>query len=269
MTRLPRRFWQDMTTAEFARLDRERVIALLPVGAIEQHGPPLPVCVDACLNQGIVASALELLPDDLPVTVLPMLPIGKSDEHLAFPGTLTLSAETVIRLWTEVGDGVARAGVRKLVLFNSHGGQVALMDIVARELRIRHGMLVMAWSWFAAGTPAGLFPEPEVRFGIHAGAIETSMMLYLRPDLVQMAAAGSFPPLMAEMAQDGYRRLCAVGAGRMGWQAQDLHPSGACGDATDADAERGRVLVEHAAKALAELLEEVDRFPLEKLRPRA
>jgi creatinine amidohydrolase len=85
---------------------------------------------------------------------------------------------------------------------------------------------------------------------------------------VQMAEAGNFPPLMAEMAQDGYRRLCAVGAGRMGWQAQDLHPSGACGDATDADAERGRVLVEHAAKALAELLEEVDRFPLEKLRPR-
>ena len=106
MTRLPRRFWQDMTTEEFARLDRERVIALLPVGAIEQHGPHLPVCVDACINQGIVASALELLPDDLPVTVLPMLPIGKSDEHLAFPGTLTLSAETVIRLWTEVGDGI-------------------------------------------------------------------------------------------------------------------------------------------------------------------
>jgi creatinine amidohydrolase len=269
MTRLPRRFWQDMTTEEFARLERERVIAVLPVGAIEQHGPHLPVCVDACINRGIVASALELLPDDLPVTVLPMLPIGKSDEHLAFPGTLTLSAETVIRLWTEVGDGVARAGVRKLVLFNSHGGQVALMDIVARELRIRHDMLVMAWSWFAAEMPAGLFAEPEVRFGIHAGAIETSMMLYLRPDLVQMSEAGNFPPLMGEMAQDGYRRLTAVGAGRMGWQAQDLHPSGACGDATDADAERGRTLVEHAAKALAELLVEVDRFSLENLRARA
>jgi creatinine amidohydrolase len=267
MSTAPRRFWQEMTTAEFARLDHARVIALLPVGAIEQHGPHLPVAVDACINAGIVARALELLPGDLPVTVLPMLPVGKSDEHLAFPGTLTLSAETLVRLWTEVGLSVARAGVRKLVLFNSHGGQPQVMEIVARDLRVRLGMVVVAYSWYAAGLPQGLFPEDEVRHGIHAGAIETSMMLHLRPELVQMDQAANFAPLIREMADEGYRLLSPTGPARLAWQAQDLHPSGAAGDARNADAERGRALVDHAARALVDLLREVDRFPPDRLRP--
>jgi len=200
------------------------------------------------------------------VLVLPALPVGKSDEHLAFPGTLTLSAATLTRLWAEVGDSVARAGLRRLVLFNAHGGQVGVMDVVARDLRVRQAMLVMAWSWFAAGVPPGLFSEEEVRNGIHAGAIETSIMLHLHPDLVRMEQADRFEPLMAQMAAEGYRRLSPTGAGRMGWMAQDLHPSGACGDATDADPERGRLVVEHAALALVELIREMARFPLERLR---
>jgi creatinine amidohydrolase len=265
MTGLPRPYWQDMTTEEVGRLDAGRVIAILPVGAIEQHGPHLPVCTDVCIGEGIALRALALLPEGLPATFLPMLPVGKSDEHLAFAGTLTLSALTLIRLWTEVGDSVARAGLRKLVLLNSHGGQVSIMDVVARDLRVRQGMLVMAWSWFSAGIPGGLFPEDEQRFGIHAGAIETSMMLHLRPDLVHMDKAQDFRPLMADMEKGGYRRLSALGSGRMGWMAQDLHRSGACGNAVEADAERGRALVEHAASAMVELLREMDRFPLETL----
>jgi len=256
-----------MTTEELGRLDAGRVIAILPVGAIEQHGPHLPVCTDACIGQGIALRALALLPESLPVTVLPMLPVGKSDEHLAFAGTLTLSAETLIRLWTEVGCSVARAGLRKLVLLNSHGGQVSIMDIVARDLRVRHAMMVVAYSWYAGGLPAGLFDEAEVRHGIHAGAIETSMMLHLRPDLVRMDLAADFSPLMSELAAD-YRQLSPTGAGRLAWMAQDLHPSGACGDARDADADRGRALVEHAAQTLIALLREIDRYPLERLRSR-
>jgi creatinine amidohydrolase len=268
MTILPRPYWQDMTTLEFGKLDAGRVIAVLPVGAIEQHGPHLPLATDACIGQGIAERALALLPQDLPMTLLPMLPVGKSGEHLAFPGTLTLSAETLIRLWTEIGDSIARAGVKKLVLLNSHGGQVSIMDVVARDLRIRHGMLVMAWSWFAGGIPDGLFHTDEQRFGIHAGGIETSMMLHLRPNLVHMDKAQNFRPLMADLEKEGYRRLSPIGSGRMGWMAQDLHPSGACGNAADADAERGRALVEHAAKALVELLQDMDRFPLDTLRSR-
>jgi creatinine amidohydrolase len=263
----PRRWWQDMTSPEFGALDVARVIALLPVGAIEQHGPHLPVATDACINQGIVARALELLPEQAPVTVLPMMPVGKSDEHLAFPGTLTLSAETLARLWTEIGQSVARAGIRKLVLCNSHGGQPQVMEIVARDLRVRLGMVVVAYSWYAAGIPAGLFPPEEVQDGIHAGAIETSMMLHLRPDLVHMDRAANFVPLMRAMREDGHRLLSPTGPGKLAWQAQDLHPSGAAGDATDADAARGRQLVEHAARALADLLLEVDRFAPDRLRP--
>jgi creatinine amidohydrolase len=265
MASLPRRHWQDMTTAEFGGADAQRWIAVLPVGAIEQHGPHLPLCVDACINQGVLERALELLPKHVRVTVLPPMPVGKSNEHIAFSGTLTLSAETLIRLWTELGEAVARAGVRKLVLFNSHGGQPQIMDIVARDLRVRLGLLVVAYSWYAAGTPPGLFPDHEVRYGIHAGGIETSMMLHLRPDLVRLEHAANFAPLTAEMAAH-YRLLSPTGAGRLAWQAQDLHPSGACGDATNADAERGRRLVEHAARALVALLEEVDRYPLANLR---
>jgi creatinine amidohydrolase len=265
MTALPRRYWQDMTTSEFAALDAGRVIALLPVGAIEQHGPHLPVAVDACINQGIVQRALELMPAALPVTVLPMQPVGKSDEHIAFPGTLTLSAGTLIRVWTELGEAVARAGIRKLLFFNSHGGQPQVMEIVARDLRVRRGMAVVAYSWFAGGLPPGLFPADEVRHGIHAGAIETSMMLHLRPDLVQMAHAADFRPLMRDLEGEGHRLLSPTGPGKLAWQAQDLHPSGACGDAADADAERGRVLVDHAARVLVDLLIELDRFAPERL----
>jgi creatinine amidohydrolase len=145
-----------MTTTEFAALPADTV-AVLPVAAVEQHGPHLPVYVDACLNEGVVARAIELLPPELPVTFLPMQAVGKSNEHLAFPGTLSLSAETLIRLWTEIGESVHRASVRKLVLFNSHGGQPQIMDIVARDLRVRLEMFVVCASSYAFGMPVGAF----------------------------------------------------------------------------------------------------------------
>ena len=261
---LPRPFWQDMTTEEIGALDASRVIALLPVAAIEQHGPHLPLSVDATIVDGIVARALELLPEALPVSVLPTQAIGKSNEHLAFPGTLTLGAETLARLWTEIGDSVARAGVRKLVMFNAHGGQPQAMEIVARELRVRHGMLAVAASWYAFGVPDGLFPQDELRHGIHGGAVETSIMLHLRPDLVRRDRLADFPSLGARMA-GAYRLLGPTGIAKLGWQAQDLNPQGACGDATNADAERGARIVDHAARHLVTLLEETDRFPLASL----
>ena len=149
MASWPRPYWQDMTTEELGRLEAGRVIAILPVGAIEQHGPHLPVGTDACIGQGIAERALALLPNGLPVTVLPMLPVGKSDEHLAFAGTLTLSAESLIRLWTEVGDLIARVGLRKLVLLNSHGGQSR--SWTSWRATCASGMA--CWSWPGAGFP--------------------------------------------------------------------------------------------------------------------
>jgi creatinine amidohydrolase len=267
MTGLPRRYWHEMTTKDFTRLDAERAIAVLPVGAIEQHGPHLPVWVDTCLNQGILARAVELMPQDLPVTILPTIPVGKSDEHQAFPGTLTLHPETLLHVLIELGESVWRAGIRKLVLFNSHGGQPQILDIAAQELRGRLEMFVVAVSWFQLGLPDGLFSEAEVRHGIHAGGIETSMMLHLAPHLVQDDERRDFTPLSVEM-DDQFKYLSPGGAVGFAWQSQDLNAYGACGNAGDADAGRGRAVVDHAARCLVELLQEVDRFPLDAIRSR-
>ncbi len=258
--KLPRHYWQDMTTTEFASLDADRVIAVLPVASIEQHGPHLPVCADACTNQAVIERTLELLPDELPVTVLPMIPVGKANEHSSFPGTLTLEPETVRRLWTEIAESVHRAGVRKLVLFNSHGGQRQIMDVVARDLRVRLDMLVVV-----AGPifPKDLFPEDEMRYGIHGGSEETSLMLYLRPDLVDMSKAENFRSLMADLAGD-FQHLTVTT--KFAWQAQDLNPAGVVGNARDADAARGAQLIDHAAAQFVAVLEEVNRYPLSNLR---
>lgn len=260
--KLPRRYWQDMTTEEFAALDADRVIAVLPVAAIEQHGPHLPVCADACSNQAVIERTLELLPDELPVTFLPMMPVGKSNEHKSFPGTLTLESETVRRLWTEIAESVHRAGVRKLVLFNSHGGNRRLLEAVARDLRARLDMLVVV-AFLYSDIPSDLFPEDEMRYGIHGGSMETSLMLHLRPDLVDMSKAENFRSLMADLAGD-FEHL--TGTSKFAWQAQDLNPAGVVGNASDADAARGAQLIDHAVAHFVAVLAEVDRFPLSRLR---
>ena len=257
----PRKYWHEMTPKEFADIE-PRTIAVLPVAAIEQHGPHLPVWVDTCINEGIVRHMLDRLPGGLPVTVLPTLAIGKSVEHVSFPGTLTLSAETLARVWIEVGESVARAGIRKLVILNSHGGQPQVMEIVARELRIRRKMFVVTLNWWGVGMPDGLFPPDEARHGIHAGSSETSLMMYLAPELVRDHERRDFRPATRDLAER-YRYLNAEGAGvGFGWQAEDLHPSGACGNAADADAGRGRLIVETVADRLIELMREVDDFTI-------
>ena len=268
---LKSRFWADLTTRDFAQLRTagtiEEVVAVLPVAAIEQHGPHLPLCVDTTLVEGIVAAALPQLPDELPVLFLPTQQVGRSIEHIRFPGTLTLSAETIIRLWTEIGESVARAGVRKLVLFNSHGGQVSVMDIVARDLRSRSELMVFSVNWFnlpLGEAVDGLFTQEENRFGIHAGDVETSMMLALRPQSVDMEQARDF----RSSSQDRAEKFGILGNGRsakLGWQMQDYNPMGAAGNATRATADKGRAVVEAAGRQLALLLREVAQVPLSTL----
>jgi creatinine amidohydrolase len=268
MSRFPRKFWEDMTTADFTALDHERVVAVLPVAAIEQHGPHLPVTVDTAIVNGIVRRIIELLPDDLPVTFLPTMPVGKSNEHTAFPGTLSLSAETLIRLWTEIGESVARSGIRRLVLLNSHGGQPQIMDIVARDLRVRLKMFAVALNYWAVGMPEGLFPLAERMHGIHGGSSETSLMLHLRPELVRNEERRDFVSESIAIATR-YKYLRPEGAGvGFGWQTQDLNEHGACGNALDADAQRGQKIIEHVAPRIVELLREVAAFPLSGLRDR-
>ncbi|MDB5732002.1 MAG: creatininase [Variovorax sp.] len=263
---LPSRFWADLTTCDFARLDPAATVAVLPLGATEQHGPHLPLSVDTRLADGIVAAALPHLPPTLPVLFLPTQPVGLSPEHTAFAGTLSLSAETLMRLWKDIGAGVARAGLRKLVLFNAHGGHVGAMDVVARELRAAHGLIVYSVSWFnlPLGEADALFDANEHRFGVHAGDIETSMMLALHPPLVRMAQARDFDSASRQRAA-AYDILGNGRSAKLGWAMQDYNAQGAAGNAAAATAAKGRAMVDAAARQLALLLGEVARLPLSML----
>jgi creatinine amidohydrolase len=256
------RFWLDLTTEDFRTRDMSRAIAVLPVAAVEQHGPHLPVGVDTFINEGYLARMMPLVPDELDVLVLPVQAVGKSNEHLAFPGTLTLTAQTAIRAWTEIGESIHRAGCRKLVFANSHGGNVAVVDIVARELRVRLGILAVNAAWHRLGYPAGLYSEVEARFGIHGGDAETSLMLAVRSDAVRMDRAENFLPRMAEMERR-FKHLRATQPIGFGWMSQDLHPAGAMGEAAEATREKGEASLEHGARLFVELLREVDEFALE------
>ncbi|MCB1968898.1 MAG: creatininase family protein [Geminicoccaceae bacterium] len=257
--RLPRRRWHEMTSGDFARGTPGGWVAIMPVGAIEQHGPHLPVGVDAMINNAIIDAMLDLAPDDLPVTVLPTFWIGRSEEHVDFPGTLTFSAETLRRMWFETGASVARAGVRKLIILNSHGGQIQVMQIVARELRIRHDMFVVSCSWPQLGLPEGLVGTHEQRVGIHAGQVETSLMLHIAPHLVDMSKAENFQPVYATRTKE-FPILMGLGAAGFGWKAQDLHESGAAGDASVASPEQGAAILGHTSGQLSRLVAEVSRY---------
>jgi creatinine amidohydrolase len=258
------RFWAQLTTRDFAALDAASTVAVLPLGATEQHGPHLPLGVDTVLADGIVAAALPLLAPALPVLFLPTQQVGLSPEHARFAGTLTLSAETLIRVWNEIGAGVARAGVKKLVLFNAHGGHVGAMDIVARELRAAHGLIVYSVSWFnlPLGDAGAQFSAAEHRFGVHAGEIETSMMLALAPQSVRMDEAKDFGSTSAQRAA-GYAILGNGKSAKLGWAMEDYNAEGAAGNAAAATAAKGQQVVEAAGQQLALLLAEVSRLPLD------
>lgn len=264
MAALPSRYWQDLKTTDIAALDTAKTVAVQPLAAVEQHGPHLPVSVDCDINTGILQAVLARLPDAAPVLVLPLQAVGKSDEHNRFPGTLSVPAETLIAHWNAIGDSVARTGIRRLVFFNSHGGNPPVMEIVARDLRVRHGMLAVTANWWNLVDLSAWFDEAEIAHGIHGGEIETSMMLHLRPDLVDMAKARDFVSSGRQMT-DEFKRLSPTAAPSFAWETQDLHASGAVGNAAAADADRGRQTVEAAAQGLAELLDEAVRFDLSRL----
>jgi creatinine amidohydrolase len=257
-------YWGDLTSEEFRGLDPEHCIVLAPVAAIEQHGPHLPVLTDTAIADGMVGMLRQMLPDELQVLVLPTQAYGKSDEHLLSPGTLTIPAHTLLEALTEIGASVARAGLRKIVLINSHGGNTDVLGIVARELRVRHAMLCVATHWRRFGLPAGLYSSVEDRHGIHAGDIETSLMLHFRPDLVRMDEAKTFVSNAAAIEQE-FAFLRPTGPHGFGWIAQDLNAEGAVGDAAVATAEKGRRTAEHQIEGMIALVRDMTAFALNRL----
>jgi creatinine amidohydrolase len=265
---VPPRDWSDIHWPDLDAAEAARWIAVLPLAATEQHGPHLPLGTDVMIAQAYLARVRELLPIAAPVTFLPLQPVGISTEHVDYPGTLTLPTEIALGYWMALGESVARAGLRKLVMVTSHGGNSAGMTLVAQDLRAQCGLLVVTTSWSRFGAPEGLFPPEELRHGIHGGAVETSIMLARHPQHVRLDAIADFRP--ATIAMEGqYRRLSAHRPAPFAWQTQDLHGSGAVGDATLASAETGEELLEHGARAFCELLDDVDRFDVTMLAPRS
>ena len=275
-------YWSQWRTTDFANLDKSRAIAVLPLAATEQHGPHLPLSVDTDIVDGVVQAAVQQLQTlnapsvstrgAVPVLFLPTQNIGLSPEHAAFPGTLTLRPETLIRLWTDIAESVKAAGIHKLVLLNSHGGHVGAMDVVARDLRARLGMLVYSVNWYqlplidAQGQDLNqMFSAHEHRFGAHAGEIETSAMLALNLSAVRMAKAENFH----SSSEDRAAAFPILGNGRsakLAWQMQDYNVAGAAGNAAAATAEKGAALVAAAGLSFAKLLLEIDQLPADTLK---
>lgn len=253
-----RRFdWSDFRTTEFAEMDPEKTIVILPTAAIEQHGPHLPVGVDTHINQGMLAQLRDMCPDDLNILILPVQAVGKSNEHIHAKGTLTYTAATALTAWTEIGLSVARAGLKKMVIVNSHGGNLDLISILGRELRVQAGMLVVKCQWGNFGKPDNLFSAQESTYGIHAGDVETSLMLHFKPHLVDMTQARDFRS-SAETAP-----ISPVGPVNLAWVSKDLNPDGAVGEAHLATADKGAATCRHQVAGFVELLRAVRDLPTE------
>ncbi|MFZ1813466.1 MAG: creatininase family protein [Rhizobiaceae bacterium] len=247
-----------------SRGDAARWVAILPLGAHEQHGPHLPFETDTIIAQTLANAAAKAVRPCIGVTVLPVESTGYSPEHLDYPGTRSASYSSAIERWISIGERLSGFGFRKLLLLNAHGGNSPLTSIVATELRVRHGMLCVATNWTRFGYPDGVIDEEERKFGIHAGDIETSLMLTIRPDLVRLGELANFPSLQADLSED-YVYLRAYGPHAFGWKMQDLNVRGATGNASLATAEKGEKLLAHAVRGIADLLREMDRFDMSLL----
>lgn len=263
--KLPSRHWSDLATIDLEQADMAAQIAVLPLAATEQHGPHLPLGTDVHIMEGYLSRVYRLLPDDLRAIFLPVQTIGCSTEHRDFAGTLSLTARSALAAWSDIAESASRAGCRKLVIVNAHGGNSALIDILKQQLRAEHHMLVVSASWQRFGYPAGLFSNAELTYGIHGGDVETSLMLAFRPHLVRMELARSVGSSSLVME----RKFAWLRTGRstgFGWMSQDLSAEGVVGNAAAATAEKGEACAKHGAEAFVALLRDIEAFDLGALK---
>lgn len=244
--------------------DRMGWIAVLPLGAQEQHGPHLPFETDTLIAEGIVERLKIALPAGLPVTFLPVEPIGYSIEHMDVEGTKTLTYGEAIHRWLGISGMLGDLGIRKLLILNAHGGNSPLTTIVATEARVNFKMLAVATSWTRFGVPEGVIAPEAKAIDIHGGDIETSVMLALHPSRVKMQKAADFPSRQREFMRR-FKHLRAYGPHAFGWKMSDLNAAGVAGNAAAATAEKGEALLNHAVAGLVELLQDIDAFDASEL----
>lgn len=248
------RLWQSLRSSDFP--PPPGAVAILPVGALEQHGPHLPLGTDHLLAEAMAGLGAAQA-KTAECYLLPVLPIGVSEEHHDWPGTVWLGTEEMIAALMSVARGVANAGIQKLLIINGHGGNVPALQTAVRRARIQHGLFASTLGWMALGI--GDHPKESRIDDIHGGFMETSVMLHLFPDLVNMDHARDFVSLNRQMTED-YRHLRMLGTPSTGWTARDLHPEGVAGNAEAATSDAGRVIVETAAKHLGALIDEIAAY---------
>ena len=255
----PHRYFPYLTWTEIEQMpDKENVVIIQPIGAIEQHGPHLPIAVDSAISLGVLGKALKKLDSDIPAYALPCLYYGKSNEHDGFPGTITLSATTLLSVIQEMAQSIYLAGFRKLVLMNSHGGQPQIMEIAARDLHQTHSDFAVfpLFTWRVPHTGGDLLTAKEKEYGIHAGDAETSIMLSLLPEQVKMQDAVKEYP--QNLPQDSL--LDMEGKLPFAWLTRELSKSGVMGDATVATKDKGDRILESVAAGWVQVIKDIYRF---------
>jgi creatinine amidohydrolase len=253
------RYFPYLTWTEIQAMpDKENVVLIQPVGAIEQHGPHLPIAVDSAIGLAVLGKALEKLDSQISAYALPNLYYGKSNEHVHFPGTITLTAQTLLNVLLEVATSVYRAGFRKLVFMNSHGGQPQVIEIAARDLRQQYSdfMLFPLFTWSVPNLAKELLSAKELELGIHAGDAETSLLLSILPDQVKMERAVTEYP--QELPKESL--LTMEGNLPFAWVTRDLSQSGVIGDPMPATKEKGDRLLESLASGWAKVIQDIHHF---------
>jgi len=253
-----RRNLTHYTWPEIAALDKQEGVVILPIGAIEQHGPHLPTITDTRQVTAVLDATMAHLPDTVPAWTLPPLNYGKSNEHTGFPGTISLSASTLLAVLHDIADSLKAAGFRRLAFLNGHGGNMALLEVAARDIRARTNLMCFCLQPGLFVNPPFAITAEEQRFGFHAGELETSLMLAIAPELVQMdKATCHFAPF-----PDTGTPLFFFGPASTAWLSRDWSPTGVFGDATLGTAEKGQAMLAAAAERLGALIIEISRFEL-------
>ncbi|MHB1109517.1 MAG: creatininase family protein [Devosia sp.] len=257
-------FAEELTAPEFAHFVNARTVGVLPVAAIEPHGPHLPLSTDCDIARGHLAHIAEFVAEETNVLILPLQTIGHSLEHQGFAGAFTHGAETLLRTWMDVAAVFHAAGGRRLIVVSSHGGNSEVVSLLIMRLRAKLGMLAVTASWQRFGYPEGLFDPREPAYGVHGGEIETSLMLHYWPEAVRTDKLQDFASA-AETWDAESKEMKTHGRIRPGWMTQDLNPLGALGNAAAATAEKGAAAARHQLNGFGELIADVAAFDLNRL----